>query len=495
MEGMAPNVAKRIYIVGAGFSGSAIAREIARKGFYGRVVAFLDDDRTKIGTALDGAPVLGPIQAVAQILEANPADEAIIAIPSASGVALSRIYNVLKHAGFLTVRIVPNISQIIMGGPHLVQARDIHAEDFLSRKPVTIDLRRSLSYVRGKRVLVTGAGGSIGSELCRQLLEGGAERLYALGHGEYAIYELERDLRRLQEGGVGEKATIVPIVGDLQDAEFVDWILRRLRAEIVFHTAAHKHVPMTEANPVEAVRNNVFGTLNMVESSLAAGVKRFVLVSTDKAVRPLGIYAATKYLAEEIVLTARSNGHQFMVVRFGNVLGSRGSVVPLFRRQIQAGGPVEITHPEARRFFMTIPEAASLVLMAGGAGRHGMLYLLDMGEPIRIKDLAEQMIRFYGYEPGNDIELKYIGLRPGEKMHERLWEEAEQPVSTEYPKILRLQRTCYLNGRLAEVLRNLRPVCYLDPATPDLYRNRRALRRVLHEVIPTLPIPTDEPEY
>lgn len=486
---------RRIYIAGAGFTGAAIAREIRSKTFYGRVVAFLDDDKGKIGSVVEGAPVLGPIEAVAQILKATPADEAIIAIPSATGQILSRIYNVLKRAGFLSVRIVPNISQIIMGGAHLVQARDIHAEDFLARKPVTIDLRKSLAYVRGKRVLVTGAGGSIGGELCRQLLEGGAERLYVLGHGEFSIYELERELRLLQEGGVGERATIVPIIGDLQDADFVSWILRRLRAEVVFHAAAHKHVPLMEANPVEAIKNNVFGTLNLVRASLEAEVKRFVLISTDKAVRPLGIYAASKYLAEEIVLTTRSNGHQYLVVRFGNVLGSRGSVVPLFRRQIQAGGPVDVTHPEARRFFMTIPEAASLVLMAGGTGRHGMLYLLDMGEAVSIRGLAEQMIRFYGYEPGKDIDIRYIGLRPGEKIDERLWDQEEHPVATEYPKIMRLQRKGFLNGRLGETLERLQPICFRDAARPELYRNRLELRRVLHDVVPSLAVPEDEPEY
>jgi FlaA1/EpsC-like NDP-sugar epimerase len=360
---------------------------------------------------------------------------------------------------------------------------------------VTIDLRKSLAYVRGKRVLVTGAGGSIGSELCRQLLEGGAERLYVLGHGEFSIYELGRELRNLQEGGVGERATIVPVIGDLQDRDFVLWIMKRLRAEVVFHAAAHKQVPLMEANPVEAIKNNVFGTLHMVEASLAAGVKRFVLISTDKAVKPLGVYAASKFLAEEIVLTARANGHQYMVVRFGNVLGSRGSVVPLFRRQIQAGGPVEVTHPDATRYFMTIPEAASLVLLTGGTGRHGMLYLLDMGEPVSIKSLAEEMIRFYGHEPGKDIEIKYTGLRPAEKVDERLWDEAEAPVSTEYPKIMRLQRTAALNGKLRETLDHLRPICYLDPSRFDLYRNRRELRRALHAAVPSVAIPENEPEY
>ena len=291
-------------------------------------MAFLDDDPGKIGTRIDGIPVLGPIEAAARVIRTTPADEAIIAIPSATREQLARIYAILRRAKFARIRIVPRIAQILDGEAHLIQAREIDPEDFLARSPVRVNLRKSLSYVRGKRVLVTGAGGSIGSELCRQLLEGGAERLYLFGHGENSIYEIQRELRLLQEEGVGEKATIVPIIGEMQDRDYLHFILSRTQANVVFHTAAHKHVPLMEANPVEAVKNNVFGTKNIVDASRKSGVERFVLISTDKAVEPSSVYGASKLLAEEIVLREGKNGHHFLVVRFGNVLGSRGQHPP-----------------------------------------------------------------------------------------------------------------------------------------------------------------------
>ena len=336
---MADESRNTIYLVGAGFTGTTIAAEILAKRIFGHVVAFLDDDPAKIGRRIDGIPVLGPIDAAAQVIKTTPADEAIIAIPSATREQLARIFAILRRARFARIRIVPGIAQILDGEAHLIQAREIDPEDFLARSPVRVNLRSSLSYVRGKRVLVTGAGGSIGSELCRQLLEGGAERLYLFGHGENSIYEIQRELHLLQEEGVGQKATIVPIIGEMQDRDYLHFILPRTKANVVFHTAAHKHVPLMEANPVEAVKNNVFGTRNIVDASKKGGVERFVLISTDKAVEPSSVYGASKLLAEEIVLREGKNGRHFLVVRFGNVLGSRGSILPLFRRQILKGGP------------------------------------------------------------------------------------------------------------------------------------------------------------
>jgi len=349
--------------------------------------------------------------------------------------------------------------------------------------------------VRGRRVLVTGAGGSIGSELCRQLLEGGAERLYLFGHGENSIFEIQRELRLLQEEGVGEKATLVPIIGEIQDRDYLNFILARTRADVVFHTAAHKHVALMEANPVEAVKNNVFGTLNIVSAARKSGVQRFVLISTDKAVEPTSVYGASKLLAEEIVLREARNGHHFLVVRFGNVLGSRGSILPLFRRQILKGGPVTVTDPAARRFFMTIPEASSLVLTAGGTGCGGEVYLLDMGEDVSIKDLAEQMIRFHGFEPGTDIPIVYTGLREGEKLLEKLHADTEVPEPTAQARIMKLRRKTLINGRINSVLDRLRPICFHDPEHPLLFRNRRALRAVLEEVIPGIGPSVNEPEF
>ncbi len=485
----------RIYIIGAGFAGQTIAKEIRAKGILGTVVAFLDDDPSKIGTRIEDVPILGPIRDVVQLLRQTPADEALIALPNASREKLRELYTLLKRAGFTKIRILPGISQIIEGDAHLILTRQIHPEDLLARTPVTINLNKSLEYLRGKRVLITGAGGSIGSELARQLLSGGAERLYLFGHGENSIYEIDRELRMLQEEGVGEKATIVPVIGDLQDRDYMLFILKRLRAEVVFHCAAYKHVPMMEANPVAAVKNNIFGTKNLVDAAMEAGTKRFVLISTDKTVEPVSIYGATKKIAEEIVLQADGKSRAFMVVRFGNVLGSRGSIVPLFRNQILKGGPVTITHPEASRFFMTIPEAASLVLNAGGVGKGGTLYVLDMGEPLFIKELAEQMIRFFGYEPEKDIPMVTIGLRKGEKLTEALWEPAESIEPTGYPKINRILRNGQVLKGIPELLEALKPICFFDPARSDSYRNRKLLRTILQNAIPTLEVPCDEPEY
>lgn len=483
----------RIFIIGAGFAGANIAEEINRKKHAGEVVAFLDDDSEKIGGTIKGIPVLGPINAFTKILRTTPADEAIIAIPTAERGELARIYNTLSKAEFTRIRILPNISQIVNGHAHLVQARDINPEDLLGRNPVAIDLVESLSYLRGKRVLITGAGGSIGSELARQLLSGGAERLYLLGHGENSIYRIDKELRRLQEGGVGEKATVVPVIGDLQDRSYMEFILKRLKADVIFHCAAHKHVPLMEFNPVEAVKNNVFGTLNLIRAAEKVGVPRLVQISTDKAVNPSCVYGVTKRLAEMLVLAERSKGMDFMVVRFGNVLGSRGSIIPLFKEQILAGGPVTVTHPDTTRYFMTIPEAASLVLRAGGVGRNGGLYVLDMGEPLRILDLAKQMIRFYGYRE-EDIPVQYIGMRPGEKVVEKLWNNMEDPVQTEFARIFKVESE---RGPLSasQIAARVDPICFFDPEKPDMYRNRHKLREVLQEHFPTMQVPENEPEY
>lgn len=491
---MTPKRQNRIYIIGAGFAGRSIAKEIREKGILGRVVAFLDDDAGKIGTRIDSVPVLGPIEDVVSLFESTPADEALIAIPTAGREKLAQLYNTLKQARFTRIRILPGISQIVDGDAHLIQTREIDPQDLLGRNPIQINLRESLAYLRGKRVLVTGAGGSIGSELCRQLLSGGAERLYLFGHGENSIYEIDRELRILQEEGVGDRATIVPVIGELQDRDYVRFILKRLRADVIFHTAAYKHVPLMEANPVGAVQNNVFGTLNLLDAAEEAGTKRLVFVSTDKVVEPTSVYGASKRIAEDLVLS-RNGTSRFMVVRFGNVLGSRGSIIPLFRKQIEKGGPITITSREATRYFMTVPEASSLVLQTGGVGVGGELYLLDMGEPTSIQDLAEQMVRFYGYTPGNDIPITYIGMRAGEKVTERLHSGDECPTETQYPRIMRIDRKERKTDGLQELVDDLRPICYFDPNRPEVYRNRRELRAALAGYVPTLNVPNDEPEY
>jgi FlaA1/EpsC-like NDP-sugar epimerase len=487
----------RLYIIGAGFAGQTLARELKAKAVFGEVVAFLDDDPEKIGRQVEGIPVLGPIRDVARLLRMNPADQAVIAIPSASREYLKELYGILKRAGFEKIRILPGISQIIQGDTHLIQTRNIDPQDLLGRTPAAINLRQSLAYLRGKRVLVTGAGGSIGGELCRQLLSGGASRLYLFGHGENSIYQIDRELRILQEEGVGEKAALVPVIGDLKDRAYMDYILGKLRADVIFHTAAHKHVPMMEENPVAAVENNVLGTENLIRAAKKHGVKRFVHITTDKAVEPVSIYGASKYLCEKLVLKeardlAESPGDSsFMVVRFGNVLGSRGSIVPLFQRQIEKGGPVTVTHPEMRRWFMTIPEACSLVLKAGGLGENGNLYLLDMGEPILIRDMAEQMIRFYGFEPEEDIKIEYTGLRPGERLGEKLWADDEIPAATPYSRILKVEKAAQAGPGfdIAALIEKLRPICTFDPSQAGCYRDSGLLRKFLAEALPGLQNP------
>jgi FlaA1/EpsC-like NDP-sugar epimerase len=477
-------------IVGAGFAGATLAREIREKMPDRHLLAFWDDDPTKNGTEVEGLPVVGPI---AEAAKTPGVDEAFIAIPSATKIQLKTIWRILVDAGIPKIQILPAISQII-GESHLVLTREIDPQDLLGRNPVQISLKESLQYLRGKRVMITGAGGSIGSELARQLLSGGAERLYLFGHGENSIYQIDKELRQLQAGGVGTDSVVVPVIGDLKDQGHLEFLLSRMRLDVIFHAAAHKHVPMAEANPVEAVTNNVFGTSHLVEAAVAAGVSRFVLVSTDKAVEPNSVYGATKRLCEDIVLAAnaRSDG-RFLVVRFGNVLGSRGSIIPLFREQIVSGGPVTITDQRMRRYFMTIPEAVSLVLQAGGVGSGGQLYLLDMGDPISIEELASQIIRFYGKEPHKDIAFHYIGLRPGEKLEEALWAPDEEPVPTAYARLNRVVRPSPSRD-VIPLIKMLWPICFFDQQQPTRYRNRQHLRTVLRAWCPTLE-DKDEPEY
>ena len=481
---------KRLYIIGAGFAGRTLFNEIASKAIFGEVVAFLDDDPEKIGKKIDGpagkpsVPVLGPVRDVAGFIRSSRADEAIIAIPSASRESLKELYAILKKANFQKIRILPGISQIVEGDAHLIQTRSIDLQDLLGRNPVHINLKQSLSYVRQKRVLVTGAGGSIGSELCRQLLSGGVARLYLLGHGENSIYQIDRELRLLQDEGVGEKAAIVPIIGDLKDAAYMDYIFGHLKADAVFHTAAYKHVPMMEENPVAAIENNVFGTENLINAAIKHGVKRFVHISTDKAVSPVSVYGISKYICELLVLAASKAqaNPNFVVVRFGNVLGSRGSIVPLFQQQIEKGGPVTVTHPDMNRYFMTISEACSLVLKTGGVGENGGLYLLDMGEPVRIRDLAEQLIRFHGYEPETEIKIEYVGLRPGESLDETLLSADEIPSLTDYSRILRINRKNPLTLDVKKLMDELRPVCKYDPDRAADYRNAELLKKILEGI-------------
>ncbi len=476
-----------IYIVGAGLAGTMIAKEILEKKYLGKVVAFLDDDPVKIGSKINGIPVLGQISEAVHLIRIDGNAEGLIAIPSISSERLREIYSILKNAGFVKIKLLPAISQIVDGTAHLVQAREIDPQDLLSRTPVKISLKKSLSYLRGKRVLITGAGGSIGSELARQLLSGGAERLYLFGHGENSIYQIHKELKILQAGGVGDKATIVPVIGELKDRNYMHYIMKQLKCDAVFHTAAYKHVPLMEENPVAVIENNVFGTQNLLDACLEAGVHRFVLISTDKAVDPVSVYGVSKMLNEKMVLAAALRCEKesaYMFVRFGNVLGSRGSIFPLWEEQIKAGGPVTVTDKKMERFFMTIPEACSLVLQTGGLGLSGESYLLDMGEPVNIYESAKQLIKYMGFEPKKDIKIEIIGCREGERLTEPLWSKTEKLEKTSYEKIMHLHNSKTLDVKtLNLILEKLKPICFFSEEKKDFYRSKEKLLELIEREI------------
>lgn len=431
-------------IVGAGDSAKLIVKELYANPTLGLVpIGFVDDDVRKHHLMLCELPVLGPISAIKDLVAENKVAEIIIAMPSASGTVIRQVVRAALDAGVPT-RTVPSLPEIISGRSSSTQLREVQIGDLLRRDPVETDLASVAALATGETVLITGAGGSIGSELCRQLGRLAPSRLVLVGHGENSIFDINHELRQSFPD-----VEIVPVIADVRDRNRMMKVMARFRPHAVFHAAAHKHVPLMEDNLIEAITNNVTGTRNAVDAALASDVERFVLVSTDKAVRPTSVMGATKRLAEQIVQhAAMRHSRNFVAVRFGNVLGSRGSVVPLFMRQIRAGGPVTITHPEMQRFFMTIPEAVQLVLQAGALGRGGEVFVLDMGEPIRIVDLATDLIRLSGLEPGHDIRIQFTGIRPGERLYEEMFFSAEHVLPTDHPKVLRAR-----NGLLADGVR------------------------------------------
>lgn len=483
----------RYYIVGAGFSGQAIARDI-RHNHRGEVLAFLDNDREKIGTEIESIPVLGPVHAVLRSLDKTA--NVLIAIPRLTRVELHELYAAIVSLGFPHISILPTASQLLTATGSLVLTREVDPADFLGRMPITLDMNKTLTYLRGKRILVTGAGGSIGSELARQLLLAEAERLFILGHGENSIYHLEKELKKLQATGIGINTQIVTIIGELQDQHYVDFLLARLNVDMIFHCAAHKHVPLMENNPIEVIKNNTFVVHFLVEAAKKHKVPHFILISTDKAVEPSNVYGVSKALSEEIVLHAHQEGRGgFALVRFGNVLGSRGSIIPLFKEQIAAGGPLTITHKDMVRYFMTIPEAVSLVLLAGGAPSKTGRYLLEMGEPVRIIDLAKQMMEFYHTSP-QEMEVVFTGMRSGERLDEKLYAAHEQLEETECPRLLNISTTEGHKGPdLGKIIKTLLPICFYDESQTKVYRNRWMLRKILKESYPHLETKENEPEY
>ena len=426
---------KRALIVGAGDAGALVVRELQKSSQLNLVpVGFLDDDPAKQKHAIHGVTVIGKVTDLENAIELHSIKEVIIAIPSAPGGLLRMVNDVCRLRG-IPSRTMPGIYELIGGKVNVSRLREVDITDLLRRESVRVNDEAVGAALEGKRVLVTGAGGSIGRELCRQIARRNPSELVLLGHGENSIFEilleLEYDYPDL---------TLHPVIADIRNQERLAQIFNQHQPEIVFHAAAHKHVPLMEVNVVEAITNNVIGTHNVVQTALAYDIERFVLISTDKAVRPSSVYGATKRLAEMIVLDAAHNSKRaFTVVRFGNVLGSRGSIIPKFKNQITNGGPVTITHPDMYRFFMTIPEAVYLVLQAASMEKGGETFVLNMGEPVRILDLAEDLIRLSGLEPHRDIEIAYTGIRPGEKLTEELWDEGTPLVPTLHRDISRLE--------------------------------------------------------
>ncbi len=421
----------RTVLVGAGQAGVLVVREAEARADLGiSPVGFVDDDPIKVGTVLHGVPVLGTTSALPEICKKVGATQVLITIARASGKDVRRIIEECEKAD-LPVKIIPPMHEIVGGKINLSSVRSVAIEDLLRREPVRLDETAIAEKIRGRVVLVTGAGGSIGSELCRQVSRYEPERLLLVERAENALFEIHRELTATFPG-----VTCVPVIGDVCDVERMGNVFGQHRPALVFHAAAHKHVPMMEWNPGEAVKNNVVGTYTVAKLAERFKVETFVLISTDKAVNPTSIMGATKRLAEMCTQAlAQRSRTRFLAVRFGNVLGSAGSVVPIFREQIARGGPVTVTHPEMKRYFMTIPEASQLVLQAATMGRGGEIFILDMGEPVKIVDLAKDLITLSGLHPGEDIEIQFTGIRPGEKLFEELSVADEQADKTAHPKI------------------------------------------------------------
>ena len=434
--------ARKALIVGAGDAGALVVRELQKNPQLSLVpVGYLDDDTEKQGQRIYGVPVVGALSDLPKQAQLLKADEVIMAIPSAPGSILRQAAEARRQAD-VPFRTMPGIYELIGGKVSVNRLREVDITDLLRRQPTQIDRKSVGSSLRGKRVLVTGAGGSIASELCRQVARWSPSQLILLGHGENSIFEIFIELISDYPD-----LNLQPVIADIRDLNRLTEVFKKYNPDILFHTAAHKHVPLMEANISEAITNNVLGTKNVVAAAEELSIPRLVMVSTDKAVQPSSVYGATKRIAEWIVLDASSNGtRSYTVVRFGNVLGSRGSVVPLFKQQIAVGGPVTVTHPDMERYFMTIPEAVHLVLQASAFAQQGQLYMLEMGQPVRILDLANDLIRLSGLEPGEDIQIEFSGLRPGEKLSEQLWEEGAEYKNTSHPDIRQVIEPEQLTG-------------------------------------------------
>ncbi|MHB8984319.1 MAG: polysaccharide biosynthesis protein [Eubacteriales bacterium] len=424
-------IAKPVLIIGAGVAGGIVAEVLAKnKNSEFEPIGFVDDDPEKQKQLYQGLPVLGTREDISALVERYGIKEIIISIPSAPGRVVSQLVEICQKSK-VRLKILPGFYDLITGRIKTSDIRDIEIDDLLGREPVSLDVEQIAGYLAGKVVLVTGAGGSIGSELSRQVAGFSPGKLILLGRGENSIYEVNQKLKE-----EFPHLELIPEIGDIRDRARMNKIFNRHRPAVVFHAAAHKHVPFMEKCPDEAVKNNILGTKSVAEAAYHAGAGIFVQISSDKAVNPSSVMGATKRVAEMIVQNMNHRGGvRFVAVRFGNVLGSRGSVIPLFKRQIARRGPVTVTHPEMVRYFMTIVEAAQLVIQAGAQARGGEIFILDMGQPVRILDLAQKLIRLSGFEPGEDISILLTGIRQGEKLVEQLVEEGEGVIPTKHGRI------------------------------------------------------------
>lgn len=470
---------RRVLVIGAGDAGEMLMREICRVHFRRyEPVGFIDDNPVKVGERIHGVPVLGPIAMVPEIVEREKIDEVVVAIPSISGKQMRRIVDMCSLSGVET-RVLPGVDGLIDGRVTVSALQNVRIEDLLRREPVVLDTDAISGFVHGRVVLVTGAGGSIGSELCRQICRFKPARLVLVEQAENSLFKVHGLLHDAYAD-----VSIMPYIADICDSRRLRTVFEREQPQVVFHAAAHKHVPMMEWNPGEAVKNNIFGTKKVADLADAHGVEKFVMISTDKAVNPTSVMGASKRIAEIYVqaLSQQSKTH-YVTVRFGNVLGSEGSVIPTFKEQIARGGPVTVTHPDMKRYFMTIPEACQLVLQAGAMGAGGEIFILDMGEPVKIVDLARDLIELSGLTPGEDIEIKFTGIRPGEKLFEELAMGDESVDKTAHPKI-------YI-GRFkpypwAEVIRGLEDLHAVTDAQ-DPAEIRVAFHKMVPQYQPTLP--------
>lgn len=465
---------KRTAIIGAGDVGASLARDLLMRRGRGMIpTAFFDDDRHKWGTTIHGVTVQGSPETLPDYLHRHKIDEVIIAMPSASGRRIREVVTLLNQF-HLRFEIVPSYEQLITGRVRVSQARPVEIQDLLGRDPINLQTERIRDLVTDKIVVVTGAGGSIGSELCRQIASFVPQQLLLIERSEFLLFQIEQELI-----GLGFGTVIVPLVADIMDPERMAGIFQQHSPTVVFHAAAHKHVPMMEQQPAEAFRNNTLGTCQLAELSATHGVERFVMISTDKAINPTNVMGATKRMAElylQALQNTRPGVTKFMAVRFGNVLGSSGSVIPTFKKQIAAGGPVTVTHPEVTRYFMTVNEAVGLVLQCATLGERGEIFVLDMGQPMKIIDLARQLIELSGLNPDTDIEIKFTGLRPGEKLYEELNHNTENMTHTSHAKIMRFTG---MAQPLAELQSGLEAV--KRAATT---RNAAEVKLAIHQLIP-----------